>query len=493
MDLLLSHTGTYMTVLDPGQIFQVARQAGFTNDQAVTFTAIALAESGGRTDANAFGTEDSRGLWQVNVGAHGDVFGNLYNPLVNARAAYEISHQGTYLDPWSVTHDEVRGTTRDYRTYLDEARAGAASVGYSAGDPGAYATDTDGGTYTAVTDGPVIQPVDGVSGDEYSDTWGAARSGGRSHEGVDIMADEGTPVRAIASGEVVQGFDSELGGVVVRIEGDDGHYYYYAHLKEGTVDHLQVGQRVEAGEVIGGVGDTGNAPEGVYHLHLGIYENDVAMNPYPIIEPLPTYEEWASGQNGYDMPDGADVDATDQDEDGLTDEFEELLGTAANRADTDHDDLSDVYETTVSHTDPLVADTDHDGRADSVEVAQGTDAGEAEIPLTAVNAGFGGAGTVDRDHDDLSDLYEAQLGSDPTKADTDKDGLLDGMEQAYGSSLTNIDSDHDGMTDFFEAGEGTLGDPVPGSTSIGDDDPMAPEDPMAADTAEADSDDAPVV
>ena len=143
--------------------------------------------------------------------------------------------------------------------------------------------------------------------------------------------------------------------------------------------------------MIGGVGDTGNAPEGVHHLHFGIYENNVAMNPYPIIQPLPTYEEWASGQSGYDMPDGADVEATDQDEDGLTDEFEELLGTAANRADTDHDDLSDVYETTVSHTDPLVADTDHDGKTDSVEVARGTDAGEAEIPLEAVNAGFGGA------------------------------------------------------------------------------------------------------
>ena len=79
-------------------------------------------------------------------------------------------------------------------------------MGYSAGDPGAYATDTDDDGYTAATDGPVIQPVDGVSGDEYDDTWGAARSGGRTHEGVDIMADEGTPVRAIASGEVVKGF-----------------------------------------------------------------------------------------------------------------------------------------------------------------------------------------------------------------------------------------------------------------------------------------------
>lgn len=449
-----------MTVLTPAQIYQVARQAGFDPDEAVTFTAIALAESGGDPDANAAGTEDSRGLWQVNVGAHGNVFGDLYDPLTNARAAFQISDRGSYLYPWSVTHDDVAGTSRDYRTYLDEARQGAAAAGSGAGD---LAPSTADGYTDPSTDGPVIQPVDGVSGDEYDDTWGAARSGGRTHEGVDILADEGTPVRAIASGTVVDDFTSDLGGVVVRVEGDDGRYYYYAHLQEGSVDHLTSGQRVDAGEVIGGVGDTGNAPEGVHHLHLGIYEDDVAVNPYPMIVDLPTYEEWASQQGGFAIDDGADIDATDQDEDGLTDEYERLLGTDPRQADSDQDDLSDRYETTVSHTDPRSADTDEDERVDSLELATSSAAGTVPIPAAATEAGFAGAGTIDRDRDDLSDLYEHRLGTDPTGADSDADRVPDAVEVAHGSDPLSIDSNQDGVTDWHELRLGTLGEEAPGA------------------------------
>ena len=69
-----------------------------------------------------------------------------------------------------------------------------------------------------------------IQGAKLTDTFGAARSGGRKHEGIDIFAPEGTPIHAVAGGTIVQGFTNGLGGNVVRIQGDDGRFYYYAHL-----------------------------------------------------------------------------------------------------------------------------------------------------------------------------------------------------------------------------------------------------------------------
>src|SRR3954464_8268147 len=111
-----------MPVLSIQEIYQAARDAGFAPHEAVTWTAIALAESGGRTNALADHGEHSEGLWQINVagGVRGNTFGNLYDPEVNARAAYEISHHGTDMRPWTTTHDSNKGTSADYRRYLDD-------------------------------------------------------------------------------------------------------------------------------------------------------------------------------------------------------------------------------------------------------------------------------------------------------------------------------------------------------------------------------------
>ncbi len=107
------------------QIYQVALEAGFTPSQAATWTAIALAESGGRVDAVNDQGEDSRGLWQVNIdpNVRTNQWGNLADPRVNAQAAYDISRGGIDLRPWTTTHDINRGTARDYRTYLDDVEA----------------------------------------------------------------------------------------------------------------------------------------------------------------------------------------------------------------------------------------------------------------------------------------------------------------------------------------------------------------------------------
>lgn len=115
-------------------------------------------------------------------------------------------------------------------------------------------------------------------GSAYGDSWGAARSGGRRHEGVDMLAPAGTPLYAAASG-AVNFKQNNLGGNAVSLAADNGNRYYYAHLShyEGT------NRRVVQGEVIGYVGDTGNAT-GIPHLHFEIHPGGgLAVNPTPSV------------------------------------------------------------------------------------------------------------------------------------------------------------------------------------------------------------------
>jgi murein DD-endopeptidase MepM/ murein hydrolase activator NlpD len=135
--------------------------------------------------------------------------------------------------------------------------------------------------------GRLIVPVQGLTAVELSDTWGAARSNGRRHEGIDIMAPEGAPVLAAADGEIVRFWNSELGGVgIYQADADGDLVYYYAHLS-ARVDNLKEGDRVRQGQVIGYVGETGNAT--TPHLHFEIarvrdarrWWRGQELNPYP--------------------------------------------------------------------------------------------------------------------------------------------------------------------------------------------------------------------
>ncbi|MGH9214331.1 MAG: M23 family metallopeptidase [Acidimicrobiales bacterium] len=118
---------------------------------------------------------------------------------------------------------------------------------------------------------PVQGPV------EFVDSWGWPRSGGRSHEGVDMMASTGTPTVAPVSGRVEHG-ESGLGGLSWHVYGDDGNVYYGAHLS--GYENVGVGW-VAAGTVIGYVGDSGNAA-GTPHLHFELHPGGGGPdNPYP--------------------------------------------------------------------------------------------------------------------------------------------------------------------------------------------------------------------
>lgn len=107
---------------------------------------------------------------------------------------------------------------------------------------------------------------------------GIPRSGGRFHEGNDLFAPRGTPVVASVAGTVYHIVGS-IGGKQYRLDGDDGNRYIGTHMEAFGVDG-----RVSAGDVIGYVGDSGNALGSSPHLHFEIQINrTTSINPYPIL------------------------------------------------------------------------------------------------------------------------------------------------------------------------------------------------------------------
>lgn len=126
---------------------------------------------------------------------------------------------------------------------------------------------------------------------QIASLWGADRDGGsRSHEGIDIFAKKHTPLLAIADGHIRRTGTNELGGKIIFLQPKGKDYsIYYAHLDSQLVE---TGQSVKTGEVIGLMGNTGNARSTPPHLHFGIYTNTGAVDPLPFIDdnkqkPLP--------------------------------------------------------------------------------------------------------------------------------------------------------------------------------------------------------------
>ena len=142
----------------------------------------------------------------------------------------------------------------------------------------------------AAGEGTLTVPVQGVTSAQLRDTFSEARSEGRVHEALDIMAPRGTPVLAVADGTVEKLFTSVPGGLTIYQFEPTGRYaYYYAHL-DRYADGLQEKQAIRRGEVIGYVGSTGNADPSAPHLHFAIFElgperqwwKGTAINPYPV-------------------------------------------------------------------------------------------------------------------------------------------------------------------------------------------------------------------
>jgi len=125
-------------------------------------------------------------------------------------------------------------------------------------------------------------PVDGVSPADLADSWGDAREDGRHHQGIDIFAPRGTPVRSTTDGVIEYKGMRGLGGRIVDVTGPGGYRHYYAHLEDWA--EQKEGDWVAAGEVIGLVGNSGNAAISPTHLHYGIYApSGEAIDPYPLL------------------------------------------------------------------------------------------------------------------------------------------------------------------------------------------------------------------
>jgi murein DD-endopeptidase MepM/ murein hydrolase activator NlpD len=181
------------------------------------------------------------------------------------------------------------------------ASPGASSSPGAGASPNATATATMSPTPQA-TPTPVINlnsnananlliPVEGVRADQLRDTYDDARSEGRVHNAIDIMAAHNTPVLAAADGTIVRLFQSDKGGTTIYVRGTDDHtIYYYAHL-DHYADGIAENKFVRRGELLAYVGDTGNAGAGNYHLHFAIWTvedpkrfwNGTDINPYPLL------------------------------------------------------------------------------------------------------------------------------------------------------------------------------------------------------------------
>ncbi len=138
----------------------------------------------------------------------------------------------------------------------------------------------------------LLIPVAGVTAEQLSDTYNDARSEGRTHNAIDIIAPRGTPVLAAADGRIVKLFYSERGGITIyQLDPDNRTVYYYAHL-ERYADGLTEDHFARRGEVIGYVGDTGNSGTGNYHLHFSVsiisdpkrHWDGENINPYPLLK-----------------------------------------------------------------------------------------------------------------------------------------------------------------------------------------------------------------
>lgn len=158
------------------------------------------------------------------------------------------------------------------------AERAAASKRVASRTPAAASRSAAGSTGRAtgvIASGNWVCPVQGPR--SFSNDWGQPRSGGRRHQGTDLLSPRGTPLVASVSG-TVRHQNSSLGGLSYYLTGDDGITYFGTHLSSYAASG-----RVAAGTVVGYVGDSGNA-KGTNQLHFEMHPGGgSAVNPYPTL------------------------------------------------------------------------------------------------------------------------------------------------------------------------------------------------------------------
>jgi peptidoglycan LD-endopeptidase LytH len=225
-----------------------------------------------------------------------EIAGQLLLEVADSQALYDrlVVEKRRQDEEERRRQEEERRRLEEERRRLEEARATTTTAAVATTRPSPTTTapesttTTQGGETTTTTTPPVRTgggtcPVAGPV--LFSDTWGAPRSGGRSHQGVDMIAARGTPIVAIYDGRIHRITTGVLSGYAVWLRADNGDLFFYAHL-DGYGD-ISVGQQVPEGYVIGYNGSTGNAPDWLPHLHFEWHPSGIgAVNPYPLVKSL---------------------------------------------------------------------------------------------------------------------------------------------------------------------------------------------------------------
>jgi murein DD-endopeptidase MepM/ murein hydrolase activator NlpD len=189
---------------------------------------------------------------------------------------------------------EQKAAEEEARRQAEEAARRAAEEAAATTSPPSNdrttATTSPPSSTTTTTKAPPPPPAGGsacpVGGAvSFSDSWGAPRSGSRSHQGVDMIAARGTPILAIYDGTIKRITTGNLSGLAVWLRADNGDEFFYAHM-DGYGD-ISTGMKVPAGYVIGYNGSTGNAPNWLPHLHFEWHPGGgSAVNPYPLVKSI---------------------------------------------------------------------------------------------------------------------------------------------------------------------------------------------------------------
>jgi peptidoglycan LD-endopeptidase LytH len=181
----------------------------------------------------------------------------------------------------SSAEQELASAEEAARIAAEEAAALAQVAGFSGLVPDVSAgpiriATINGGTQEMAC--PLGQP------NGFIDSWGFPRSGGRSHQGVDMFAAYGMPILATADGVIRRVFDNRLGGLSIDLIDSLGNRYYYAHL---SASYVVAGQQVTAGQLIAANGNSGNARYTPPHLHWQFHPADGGpVNPFPLAAAL---------------------------------------------------------------------------------------------------------------------------------------------------------------------------------------------------------------
>lgn len=192
---------------------------------------------------------------------------------LEAQARNVVSRLVAAQEAAALAYAEADQAAREaYRLFLEEERSRRMSEL-------ARIQGVAGGLSAAATPGFVCPVAGAVS---FTNDWGFPRSGGRTHKGTDLFARRGTKLVAVADGSIRLSTE-ELGGTSIYLSANYGVTYYYAHL-DSYAPGVRSGMRVKIGDVIGYVGDSGNALGGTPHLHFQVHPGGgFPVNPYPTV------------------------------------------------------------------------------------------------------------------------------------------------------------------------------------------------------------------